>query len=241
MHNLHQFVVLPMGMWSRCLQITAYCSSMWPIQKPLMTWWPPAKQAKHVSSTQVDQILSQGQTDRQTDQGNQLQKDKKHIIGCRVKSLTNYSTSQFIDSHVACKEDFTQQAVYKCVISLHPGFKGGICCLQIQLVATQLTDPQKSCWLMQDRVDYFAFLYHQNKHQQKKLNTKTSTTTMKMTTKHQQKTTERQHEALKLSFLGSSSIFAVRVIVSATYDKFILYYEVDTFSITISTSMSVGC
>jgi hypothetical protein len=45
---------------------------------------------------------------------------------------------------------------------------------------------------------------------------------MKMTTKHQQKTTERQHEALKLSFLGSSSIFAVRVIVSATYDKFIL-------------------
>jgi hypothetical protein len=177
---------------------------------------------------------------RQTDQGNQLQKDKKHFIGCcRLKSLTNYSTSQFIDSHAACKEDFTQQAGYKCVISLHPGFKGGIRCLQIQLVATQLTDPQKSYWLMQDRVDYFAFLHHQNKHQQKKINTKTSTT--KMTTKHLQKTRERQHEALKLSFLGSSSIFAVGVTVSVTYDKFILYDKVDTFPITISTSMIVGC
>jgi len=51
------------------------------------------------------------QTDRQTDQGNQLQQDKKHIIGCRVKTLMNYSTFQFIDSHAACKEDFTQQAV----------------------------------------------------------------------------------------------------------------------------------
>jgi hypothetical protein len=92
---------------------------------------------------------------------------------------------------------------------------------------------------MQDRVDYFAFLHHQNKHQQKKINTKTSTT--KMTTKHQQKTRERQHEALKLSFLGSSSIFAVGVTVSVTYDKFILYDKVDTFSITISASMIVGC
>jgi hypothetical protein len=63
-----------------------------------------------------------------------------------------------------------------------------------------------------------------------------------MTTKHQRKTRERQHEeALKLSFLGSSSIFAVGVTVSVTYDKFILYDKVDTFSITISTSMIVGC
>jgi hypothetical protein len=70
---------------------------------------------QHPSSS--DTFVGPGrQTDRQTDQGNQVQKDKKHIIGCRVKSLTNYSTSQFVDSHVACKDDFTQQAVYKCVI-----------------------------------------------------------------------------------------------------------------------------